>query len=106
MKFLSWLIGLPLAVLIVLFALSNRQGVAVGLWPFEEGVVLPVFLAVLLPLLAGFLLGFVTAGARGLKHRRNARIHAKRAAALERELDAKSASPPAEPPPNQTNPPT
>lgn len=95
MRLLSWLIGLPLAILVVLFALSNRQTMAVGLWPFDEGLALPVFLAVLLPLLAGFLAGFLFALARGLGHRRAARRHGKRADRLQRELDALRAQAPA-----------
>lgn len=57
MKILFWLAGLPLAALAVLFALSNRQPVVVGLLPFVEGLQLPLYLTVLLPLLLGFLLG-------------------------------------------------
>jgi uncharacterized integral membrane protein len=107
-KLLSWLIGLPLAAIVVLFALSNRQGVAIGLWPFEEGLVLPVYLAVLMPFFAGLLLGLCTAGIRGLSHRRAARVQSKRAAALERELAASrvanSANRPAEASPPAGNP--
>ncbi len=95
MRLLSWLIGLPLAILVVLFALSNRQTMTVGLWPFDEGLALPAFLAVLLPLLAGFLAGFLLALARGLGHRRAARRHGKRADTLQRELDALRAQAPA-----------
>ncbi len=88
MKVLSWLVGLPLAVIVLLFALSNRHGVTVGLWPFEDGIDLPVFLIVLLPLLAGFLAGGLVAFLKGLKHRRVARQQARRVADLERQLDA------------------
>lgn len=93
MKIISWLIGLPLAAIIVLFALSNRQAVSIGLWPFEEGVMLPVYLAVLLSLLAGFFVGALSFGARGLKHRRDARRSAKRVSLLEGELQTRAAVP-------------
>lgn len=88
MKVLSWLVGLPLAVIVLLFALSNRHGVTVGLWPFEDGIDLPVYLIVLLPLLVGFLAGALLAGLKGLKHRRALRQQARRVADLERQLDA------------------
>ena len=91
-KLLSFLIGLPLAAIVVLFALSNRQGVAVGLWPFEDGLVLPLYLAMLMPFFAGLLLGVCTAGINGLRHRRAARVQSKRAAALERDLAASRAA--------------
>lgn len=92
MRLLRWIIGLPLAVLVVLFALSNRQTTTVALWPFEDGLAMPVYLVVLLPLLAGFLVGFLIAATRGFKHRRAARAETRRAAALERELDAARAA--------------
>jgi uncharacterized integral membrane protein len=91
-KILSWLVGLPLAVIVLLFALSNRQGVTVGLWPFEDGIALPLYLIALLPLLAGFLAGVLLAGLKGLKHRRLARAQTRRAADLERQLAAERAS--------------
>lgn len=87
MKILSWLVGLPFAVIVVVFALSNRGGVALAFWPFEEGLNLPVYLAVLAPLLVGFVLGFAMASVRGVKHRVAARRHAKRVAVLEQELE-------------------
>lgn len=92
MKVLSWLVGLPLAVIVLLFVLSNRQGATVGLWPFEDGIDLPVYLIVLLPLLAGFFIGVLTAGLKGLKHRRRARQQARRLVDLERQLEAARAS--------------
>jgi uncharacterized integral membrane protein len=92
---LSWLIRLPLAVVIVLFALSNRQNVMVGLWPLEDGVALPLFLLVLLPLVAGFAAGLLLGGVRSLRHRRAAKQQARRAAELEREVEVLRSRPPA-----------
>lgn len=110
MRILSWVIGVPLAVIVVLFALSNRADVTVAFWPFEEGLALPIYLTVLVPLLVGFLLGALFASLRSVKYRRAARLHAKRAATLEQELGraVSSTQPaPAEPPPPgaQTPPP-
>ena len=71
MKILFWLAGLPLAAAVILFALSNRQPVAVSMWPFAEGVQLDLYLAVLLPLLVGFLLGLAVGSwgrRRGTRH--------------------------------------
>ena len=85
MKVLSWVVGAPLAVIALSFALSNRQAVVVGLWPFDDGLSLPVYLIVLLPLLIGFLGGALLASLKGLKHRRAARQQARRADALERQ---------------------
>jgi uncharacterized integral membrane protein len=69
-RILSWIAGLILAAVVVAFALSNRQEVLIGLWPFIEGLALPLYLAVLLPLLAGLVLGWTFAGLRGFAKRR------------------------------------
>ena len=91
---LSWLIGLPLAVLVVVFALSNRQEVTLGLWPFTDGLAVPAYLAVLLPLLAGLVLGLTTGSVRAFRHRRHARAQEKKAKALERQLNDRDSAPP------------
>ena len=88
MKVFSWLVGGPLAVIILVFALCNRQSVSLSLWPFDDSIGLPVYLVVLLPLLIGLVAGASMAGLSAFKHRRNARRQAKRVADLERQLDA------------------
>jgi uncharacterized integral membrane protein len=101
MRLLTWLIGLPLGVVVVIFALSNRQTTALGLWPFADGVAVPVYLAVLAPLLAGLLLGLLLAGLAVLRARTTARFQSHRVRALEREVEtlrAASAVPSATPP--------
>ena len=57
MRRLTWLVGLPFAAVVILFALSNRETVVLAFWPFVDGVAMPLFLAVLFPLMAGFFLG-------------------------------------------------
>lgn len=69
MRLLFWLIGVPLAAAAVVFALSNRQTVVLGFWPFVEGLELPVYLAVLVPLAVGFAGGYVAALVRRLTRR-------------------------------------
>jgi len=103
MRLLTWLIGLPLGVVVVIFALSNRQTTALGLWPFADGVAVPVYLAVLGPLLAGLLLGLLVAGYSGLRRRAALRFHTHRVRALEREVEtlrAARAAPSATTPPD------
>ena len=86
MKVLSWLIGLPLAVILMLFALSNRQELTIGLWPFEDSLALPVYLAVLAPFIVGLLIGLLGGRLASLKYRSAARAMAREAARLERQL--------------------
>ena len=102
MKVLSWLVGVPLGIVVLVFALSNRQAVILGLWPFDDGLALPLYLIVLLPLLIGFLAGLLLAGVSTMKQRRLVRRQTKAVAALERQLDAvKSASEAVAPLPQQ-----
>ncbi|HIJ39358.1 MAG TPA: DUF1049 domain-containing protein [Rhodospirillaceae bacterium] len=87
MKLLFWLVGLPLAAVTVLFALSNRQAVTLALWPLDEALVIPVYLAALLPALAGFLLGLLMAGGRKLGEQAETRRQAQSIRELRRQLE-------------------
>jgi len=63
-KIASVLIAVPVAVLIVLFAVANRQWVGVSLDPFASdlpalAVTLPFYLVILLALIAGVVVGGV-----------------------------------------------
>ncbi|MBF0373316.1 MAG: LapA family protein [Alphaproteobacteria bacterium] len=95
MRLLSWIIGLPVAIALVVFAVANRQIVPVDLFPLPIAAELPVYLVVLGALLAGFLMGLLAAWIAGHRHRAKARAEARRAAHLEREVDR--LAPPTEP---------
>lgn len=86
MRYLSWLLTLPITVAVVLFAISNRDPVTLRLWPFPDAFAAPVYLAGLLVLFGGFLLGGLAAWMSGRPHRLTARTLADRADRLEREL--------------------
>lgn len=66
MRVLTWLVGVPTAVVAMIFAASNRDSVAVDLWPLPWQIDLPLFLLVLgalgLGLLFGALVGWMSAG--------------------------------------------
>ena len=66
MRYLSWLITIPLLVLAVLFAVSNMESVTLSLWPLPFQLQTALFVLVLLTLLIGFLAGgfVVWGGAR------------------------------------------
>lgn len=70
MRYLNWIAGLLVAAIVVDFALSNRETVLVGFWPLIDGLALPVYLALLLPLLLGLALGWLAAGWRNYRRRR------------------------------------
>jgi uncharacterized integral membrane protein len=84
---MRWILFLPLAGFIVLFALSNRDPVELRLWPFDLVWQAPLALAVLVASAASFLLGAGMVWLADLPARARSRTAQRRAAALERELD-------------------
>jgi uncharacterized integral membrane protein len=91
MKILFWFFVLIIALVLALFAVSNRATVALGLWPVPFLVELPLYVAVLAALAVGFLIGELAAWIAGRRWRRKARRHARRIASLEGELRATQA---------------
>jgi lipopolysaccharide assembly protein A len=88
MKFFWWVVLALVALVLILFAVSNRENVSVELWPLPALVELPLYLVVLGTLLVGFFAGELVAWVRNWRWRREARRSRDRIAVLERELDA------------------
>ncbi len=86
MKHFSWILTLPLTVVVIVFAVANREFVPLDLWPFEIALQLPVFSLVLGSMLIGFLIGALAMWLSGGKQRRLARAARGRLAKLEREV--------------------
>ena len=94
-----WRLLLLLAALVVIvFAVSNRAEVSLGLWPLPAAVQAPVYLDVIGGLVFGFILGELAAWVAGRHWRRELRECQRRVATLERELAAAQPQGPAEPP--------
>jgi uncharacterized integral membrane protein len=90
-KLVHWLVALPLAAVLVDFAVSNMGVVPVEFWPFAGLGSERLGVVVLAALLAGFLVGEFVAWIHGGRWRREARRRARRIEALERELVATQA---------------
>lgn len=86
MRYLSLIITFPVAVLAVLFAISNRGTVNFSLWPTPFSLEAPVYLATLLFLVVGFVVGGVITWLNQGRNRRRARVMTDRVAILERDL--------------------
>lgn len=86
MRYLSWIITIPVAVLAVLFAISNRDEVVFALWPTPFTLEAPLYLATLIALVIGFVAGGVVAWLGQHRNRRRASVQTDRANRLEREL--------------------
>lgn len=85
-RLITWTILLPVIVAVVVFALNNRQPMALDLWPFAIMLELPVYLAILLALVAGIFFGGVASWLVGAKVRGRYREKAYEAQVLSREL--------------------
>jgi uncharacterized integral membrane protein len=94
MKVFWWIVLTLAAVVLILFAISNRETVSLGFWLLPGGVVeLPLYLLVLCTLLVGFVLGQLVGWGGGWRWRREARRSRARIAELEQELAAERARP-------------
>lgn len=88
-QLLKWGVLLPLAVIMVAFAIANRQAVVVHLDPLPLDLQpLPLYLIVFIAMLVGLVLGGFAAWWRGLRWRRQSLRERQRGDRLERELGA------------------
>lgn len=91
-RIVTMLIAVPLAVVIVAFAVANRQSVTVSFDPFSSttpayAMTLPLFVLVFMLLILGVLIGGVAAWIGQTKWRRTARRLDGEVRALHQELD-------------------
>jgi len=84
-KIFSWIVVLPIAIIVVLFSVSNRDSFGFTLWPLPFVVELPVFIVVLLSALLGVIWGGLVAWLSAGKSRRQARINARQLESEQRE---------------------
>jgi len=77
-----------IAIFLILFAVSNRDTVSVGLWPLPFLVDVPLYMLSFLSLAIGALIGVATAWMTGHRKRRELSVRRRRIGALERELMA------------------
>ena len=85
-RILGLVLLLPLLLVLVLFGLSNRQEVALELWPFDLAWVVPLSTAMLILAALAFLFGAAVTWAGALSWRRRARRLEEAARVLEAEL--------------------
>ncbi|GHA21107.1 hypothetical protein GCM10007989_15380 [Devosia pacifica] len=93
-KIAGWIILVPLCVILVAFALANRQLVSLNVNPFTPndgldapGAGVPMFLVLYAVLLVGVLLGGIATWFAQSRHRHNERHWRREAHQLSRELE-------------------
>lgn len=90
MKIFRWVVIGAIALILVVFAVANRNTVTLTVWPLPLAMDAPLYLVVLISLIVGFFLGELVAWMNGRRWRREARRSAKRVDELERTLAAQS----------------
>ena len=93
-RLLNWLVLLPLAVVLILFAVANRTFVTVSFDPFSGdapalALSVPLFIVVFAGLIFGVVVGALASLARQWRLWRAARRSEDEAARLRAELDAR-----------------
>ncbi len=78
MRLFHWLVTAPVALVLIVFAVTNRDAITLNFWPLPVTLQAPVYLIVFLALLAGFLIGELVAWINGRRWRREARHSARR----------------------------
>jgi len=88
MKILWWVVLALVAVVLIVFAVSNRTMTTIDFWPLPVQAELPLYLLVLGTLIIGFVVGELVGWIGSWRWRREARRGRERIAMLERELEA------------------
>ncbi|MBX7198956.1 MAG: LapA family protein [Rhodospirillaceae bacterium] len=86
MRIINSIVAGIVAVLVVLFAVSNRAGVVVEVWPFPYRLALPLYALILLAVLLGFIAGIVGGWMMGGEKRKEHRRLKKQVRAMEQSL--------------------
>ena len=92
-RILRWVIGVPVAVLVISFAVANRQYVTLSLDPLTPSdpfasIELPLWLLFFFGLVAGALIGWISCWFAQGKHRKRARDAHGEIMRLQQERDA------------------
>lgn len=91
-RILSWLIVVPVALLVIAFAIANRHVVALSLDPLPYRFDLPLFVVAFVGIAIGIFVGGCAAWWRGGRWRQRARQEHRLASELSRELEANRAN--------------
>lgn len=73
MRFIYWFVTALIALVVVVFAVSNRAIVTLTLFPLPAALDAPLYLVVIVAVILGFIVGALVAWLGAGKHRREAR---------------------------------
>jgi len=89
---LSLIVAVPVIAFIVSFAVTNRGSVTLKIWLFDFSYPVPIYMAVLIPLVLGGAVGVMLGWASASGTRRSARRERRRAQSLARDLEQEKKS--------------
>jgi uncharacterized integral membrane protein len=98
-RFVGWFVLVPLSLVLIVFALANRQAVVVNFNPFAAvdvptpGLGVPLFLVIYAVLLVGVLLGGVATWFAQSHHRQEKRQYRRETERLSSDLEAARRAP-------------
>ncbi len=87
-RFLAWLLIPPLAVMLALFAIANRDDIVVSVDPLPFTFALPLYLVVFGAVAVGLVMGYLVMWVSFYRTRRDFRRTRRRLATIESELHA------------------
>ena len=87
MRFIYWSVTALIALLVIVFAVSNRAMVTLTLFPLPAALDAPLYLVVIAAIALGFLVGALVAWLGAGKHRRDARLLRQRIERLQRDVN-------------------
>ncbi len=88
MRIITYPLLLIAMVVMVVFALTNKHMVHMGIWPFEQTIILPAFVWILATLAMGIILGAVFSSLGRQKQKAKLRILQKQAEQQTKEAKA------------------
>jgi uncharacterized integral membrane protein len=87
-RFIYWVVTALIALVVVVFAVSNRMFVALSFFPLPAELQVPLYLVVIVALVLGFIVGALAAWFGGGKRRRENRELRRRLNRVQHDLDA------------------
>ena len=86
MRFINSLVAAVVALIVVLFAVSNRQPIVIEVWPFPFRIEASLYAVILVAILLGFVAGAIAAWMGGAEKRSALRAARKRTRELEQSV--------------------
>ncbi len=85
-RIISFITMIVVGFLVILFSITNRQSVALDLWPLPLFADVPIYAVVIATAVIAFMAGGIVAWYSGGRARRRARVESRRAHNLEKDL--------------------